>query len=170
LLAINGISGMASESWETWARFSDIKRGGDTVFPSVKSTVNSEFWIWGYRPTDGHGTQYFHGGNFSNAEDCLRSLWTDLVTLICDEIFPDPSVRKEHKDLIRSNITLFEGRAYGIEDLKFLISNLRGIMEGGIDPSAAAVIRKRFPYIWKSLGDKKNDGFETSADLGDLGF
>jgi hypothetical protein len=168
LLAINKITGMASESWKTWVRFSNVKRKGDMIFPTVESMTNSGYWSWGYRPVDGHSTQYFHGGDFSDAEGCLRSLWMDLITLPCDEIFPDSSVRKEHADLIRSNISLFEGHAYNLDDIGFIITHLKEILSSRVSPNVAGVLRQRFPAIWQTLND--NPGATTSADLGELGF
>jgi len=184
LLAINKTTGMASEKFKTWARFSYVKRGGTTVFPTVETNYikkNANFgpnlttsdvdimWSWGYRPVSGYGNVYFHGGDFPTAEDCLRSLWTDLVLLICDaEIFPDTLIRKEHVELINSNISLFEGHAYDIEDLKFLITHLKGILSAKVKPEVARVLRQRFPAIWQTLS--ANPGANTIADLGELGF
>ena len=188
LLAINKITGMASESYKTWARFSYIKRGGATVFPSVETNYIREnirfgafgapipttfdgeiMWSWGYRPAGGYGNVYLPGGDFHTAEDCLRSLWEDLVLLICDaEIFPDTLIRKEHVELIKSNIKLFEGHAYDTDDLKFIITNLKDILSSSFSPNVASVLRQRFPDIWQTLSDAP--GVSTVADLGELGF
>ena len=185
LLAINKITGMASESHKTWARFSYVKRGGATVFPAVETNHKGKnvafgdpipttfdgdiIWSWGSRPVSGYGNVYLPGGDFSTAEDCLRSLWEDLVLLICDaEIFPDVLIRKEHVELIKSNIKLFEGHAYDTEDLKFLIAHLKDILSAKVKPEVARVLRQRFPDIWQTLRD--NPGANTIADLGELGF
>ena len=186
LLAINKITGMASESYKTWARFSYVKRGGATVFPVVETnwigknyipfgdpiptTLDGEIrWSWGYRPAGGYGNVYLPGGDSPTAEDCLRSLWADLILLVCDaEIFSDVSIRKEHVELIKSNIKLFNGHAYDMEDLKFLFTNLKDILSVKVKPHVANTLRQRFPSIWKTLSD--NPGANTVADLGDLGF
>ena len=185
LLAINKITGMASESHKTWARFSNVKRGGATVFPVVETNYirkNVPFgspapiapegdimWSWGYRPSGGYGNVYLPGGDSPTAEDCLKSLWTDLVLDICDaEIFPDVSIRKEHVELIKSNIKLFDGHAYDTEDLKFLITNLKDILSMQVQPNTANTLRQRFPSIWQTLSDAP--GITTFADLGELGF
>jgi hypothetical protein len=185
LLAINKITGMASESHKTWARFSYVKHGGATVFPAVETNHTRKnvafgdpipttfdgdiIWSWGYRPVSGYGNVYLPGGDFSTAEDCLRSLWEDLVLLICDaEIFPDVLIRKEHVELIKSNIKLFEGHAYDTEDLKFLITNLKDILSMQVQPNTANILRQRFPSIWQTMSD--TPGITTFADLGELGF
>jgi hypothetical protein len=189
LLAINKITGMASESHKTWARFSYVKRGGATVFPAVETNHRGKnvpfgspaisptplegdiMWSWGYRPGEfsGYGNVYLPGGDFSTAEDCLRSLWEDLVLLICDaEIFPDVLIRKEHVELIKSNIKLFEGHAYDTEDLKFLITNLKDILSMQVKPNTANILRQRFPSLWQTMSD--TPGITTFADLGELGF
>jgi len=140
------------------------------VEPRNRMDGNPTYWTWGFFPYDNPGPPYVHGGDFTTSEECLRSLWLDLVTRLCDEIFVDPEERMIHMFLIKAHWKLLEGRAYGIEDLKFIIANLKGIIEGRIDPSVASILRKDFPHIWKTLGDKKNDGLETVADLGELGF
>jgi hypothetical protein len=105
---------------------------------------------------------------FTTAEDCLRGLWMMLVLYLCSQIFPDTLIRREHVKLIRSNIKLFEGHAYDVEDLKFLITNLKDILSSSFSPNVAWVLSQKFPRIWKTLSD--NPGVSTLADLGDLGF
>lgn len=185
LLAINKITGRATEKFKSWARFSYVKRGGVTVFPAVETNYIRKnvfggsipttlfdldiIWSWGYKPLSGYGEVYLQGGDFPTAEDCLRSLWTDLVLLICDaEIFPDTLVRKEHVELIKANIKLFEGYAYNTEDLKFLITNLKDILSMQIKADTANILRQRFPSIWQTMSDAP--GITTLADLGELGF
>jgi hypothetical protein len=91
-----------------------------------------------------------------------------LVLYLCSQIFPDTLIRREHVKLIRSNIKLFEGHAYDVEDLKFLITNLKDILSSSFSPNVAWVLSQKFPRIWKTLSD--NPGVSTLADLGDLGF
>jgi hypothetical protein len=127
-------------------------------------------WSWGYNPAGEWGPSYQHGGDFMTAEECLSSFWLDLVTRLCDQIFEDREERIAHADLIKAHKQLLVGQAYEILDLIYLIDNLKEIIEGKVNPSVANTLRKDFPNIWKTLGDRKNDGLETAADLGDLGF
>ena len=140
------------------------------VEPRNRMDGNPTVWSWGFYPYDNPGPPYVKGGDFMTAEECLRSLWLDLVTRLCDEIFVDPGEIMIHMFLIKAHRKLLEGQAYGIDDLKFIITNLKGITEGKVDPTVASTLRKKFTSIWKYLGDKKNDGLETAADLGELGF
>lgn len=55
-------------------------------------------------------------------------------------------------------------------DLIYLIDNLKGIVEGKVEPYVANIIRKDFPSLWQTMSDQKGGGYETIADLGELGF
>jgi hypothetical protein len=151
----------------------DIPELGDRRFATIKPTRKAIggklVWICGFHPFEEFGPPYYEGGSFASAKDCVWGLWVQLVISLCSQIFVDPVERKEHALLIEKDPSLFEGKAYDIKDLKFLITHLKEIMARDIkEPHTSSVLRERFPQIWKTLIDLP--GANTLADLGELGF
>lgn len=140
------------------------------IEPVTRSKNSPRVWSYVFRSFAMSGPSPQKGPDFPTVEDCLRGLWVDLVTSLCDEIFDNQKERTEHASLIKANLKLIEGYKYGVEDIIFIITNLKGITEGRVEPNMASTLRKKFPHIWKSMGVDKNDGLETVADLGELGF
>ena len=90
------------------------------------------------------------------------------------EIFLDAYERQDHIELIRNRPELLTGHAWTLDDLRFLIPNLKSIATGdisGMDHATAAKLREKYPLVWKDIVDKHDeDSLGTFADLGDLGF
>lgn len=126
-------------------------------------------WIWQYASAT-EGPPYMHGGTFSTAEECLSNLWLDLVVSLCGQIFADHKERIFHEILVKDHIQILSGHAYETMDLIYLIDNFKGIVEGKVEPSVANILRKDFPSLWQTMSDQKGGGYETIADLGELGF
>lgn len=126
-------------------------------------------WIWQYASAT-EGPPYIHGGSFFTAEECLSNLWLDLVVSLCEQIFADDKERIFHEILVKDHIQILSGHAYETMDLIYLIDNLKGIVEGKVEPSVANILRKDFPSLWQTMSDQKGGGYETIADLGELGF
>ena len=131
-------------------------------------------WTLGLYPYDNPGPPYVHLGDFPTIGKCLRALWTEIVTMLCDEIFLDAYERQDHIELIRNRPDLLAGHAWTLDDLRFLIPNLKSIATGdisGMDHATAAKLREKYPLVWKDIVDKHDpDSLGTFADLGDLGF
>ena len=131
-------------------------------------------WTLGLYPYDNPGPPYVHLGDFPTIGKCLRALWVEIVTMLCDEIFLDAYERQDHIELIRNRPELLTGHAWTLDDLRFLIPNLKSIATGdisGMDHATAAKLREKYPLVWKDIVDKHDpDSLGTFADLGDLGF
>ena len=114
----------------------DLPELGDRRFATIKPTrkafLDKPVWVCGFYPFEEFGPPYYEGGTFASARDCVWGLWIQLVISLCSQIFVDPVERKDHALLIEKDPSLFEGKAYGIDDLKFLITHLQEIMAGKI--------------------------------------
>ena len=131
-------------------------------------------WTLGLYPYDNPGPPYVHMGDFPTIGECLHTLWTEIATMVCSEIFLDAYERQDHIELIRNRPELLTGHAWTLDDLRFLIPNLKSIATGdisGMDHATAAKLREKYPLVWKDIVDKHDeDSLGTFADLGDLGF
>jgi hypothetical protein len=157
-----------TQSAFTMEEFSELSKKFAVVIPTP---AKAHSWTWQIHPFDAHNYNYYSGGDFSSAEECLRSLYAEIVPALCQDIFLDPYVRKAHSDLTREHIDLFIGDAHSVEDLTYLIIHLGRILSGNIDHSIASVLREKFPKSWQEVLKKIDpDSGVVSADLGDLGF
>jgi hypothetical protein len=110
------------------------------------------------------------------SEETLDEFLKLLLTIVMNKLIDD-SIRYKYKEhlelqaLIEENLDLFIGHGYTMNQIKFLIDNLKEIVSGKISPSLMSEIRKGYPNLWLELiKDLDQEGANTLADLGELGF
>ena len=141
-------------------RYSLPSTGGDMGWELIKvESGKGEFILYIYK----------------TPEECLKSILTIILAGLNTNISREKSnnffLGKEQDRLTEENFDLFFGHGYSMDQIKFLLTNLKEIASGEIGHGLMSAIRKEYPDLWQEVLKKIDpEGAGVSADLGELGF